>query len=71
MTTGLTLERFLLWQLPLLRRQCDAQQRLVEFLKLYREMDKLVDFYNEIGQYVKAEDTCDHEANIEYQVCYS
>ena len=68
MTIRLAFERFLHWQLPLLRRQSDAQQLLVEFLKLYREMDKLVDFYNEIGQYVKAEDTCDHEANFAYQV---
>ena len=44
----------------------DAQQRVVEFLIKYREWDKLVDFYNEIGQYVRAQETCEQQARTHY-----
>ena len=57
----------ILRKLPLLRRQSDAQQRLVEFLKSYREYEKLVDLYLEIGQYVRAQETCDQQARLPYQ----
>ena len=66
MTSFLSFENF--HQLPLLRRQSDAQQRLVEFLKGSSEWDKLVDFYNEIGEYVRAQEICDQQANTKAAV---
>ena len=51
-----------------LRRQTHhAHQRLVEFLKSRREWDKLVDFYNEIGQFARAQETCDQQAHQPWQ----
>jgi len=48
-------------KMPLLRANSDAQQRLVEFLKSNREMDKLVDFYIEIAQFGRAQEICEQE----------
>jgi hypothetical protein len=47
-----------------LRRQTDAHERLVEFLKSKGEWDKLVDFYNEIGQFAQAQEMCEHQAYL-------
>ena len=59
---------------PILRKQeClrlqthHAHQRLVEFLKSRREWDKLVEFYNEIEQFSRAQETCDQQAHQPYQ----
>jgi len=58
---------------PILRKQeClrlqthHAHQRLVEFLKSRREWDKLVEFYNEIEQFSRAQETCDQQAHQPY-----
>ena len=49
--------------LPLLRKVGSAQQLLVEYLRQERLFEKLVELYNETGQFSRAGEVCLQQAN--------
>lgn len=53
----------LLRSLPLLRKVGSAQQLLVEYLRQERLFEKLVELYNETGQFSRAGEVCLQQAN--------